>query len=123
MPTPQHAAMTFHRILSNAVLWSRRVTSEFQHHACYQRLSQPSALDQVDFWSAPHRQRVLFHLRVIIPVAMDMVIGFFARNGNSGEGDGPRAATLPCLTYKIPRYADRQPYNGKVMEAGLLICN
>ena len=49
--------------------------------------------------------------------------GLLARNGDGGVGDGPRDATLPCLTYKIPRYADRQPYNGKVMEAGLLICN
>ncbi len=51
-------------------------------------------------------------------IGFGLVLGFFARNGNGGEGDGPRAVSHPTLTYKTPRYEDRQPYNGKAMEAG-----
>ena len=51
-------------------------------------------------------------------IGFDLVLEFFARNGNGGEGDGPRAVSHSTLTYKIPRYEDRQSYNGKAMEAG-----
>jgi hypothetical protein len=51
-------------------------------------------------------------------IGMDLMIGFFSWNKDGGDDDGSRAVPHPTLTYKIPRYADRQPYNGKAMEAG-----
>jgi len=51
-------------------------------------------------------------------IGVDLVIGFFSRNGSGGEGDGPRAASYPPLTCKIPQYATPQSCNGKAMEEG-----
>jgi len=34
-------------------------------------------------------------------IGVDLVIGFFSRNGSGGEGDGPRAASYPPLLAKF----------------------
>lgn len=54
---------------------------------------------------------------------MGLETGFYAGYGDSGDGDGPRAATHPTLTYKTPQYEARQPYNGRVAEEDLLVYN
>jgi hypothetical protein len=51
-------------------------------------------------------------------IGVDLVIGFFSRNGNGGDDDGPGAVPHPTFTCKIPQYAIRQSCNGKAMEEG-----
>ena len=61
---------------------------------------------------SPHRLGVTGYRRI----GFDLVIGFLAEYGNSGDGHGPRAVLHPTLTYKTPQCEGLQPYNGIVVE-------